>query len=67
MTDQNPARQLLATILAIINRHEGRNAEHAMAEIHELLGAWTDPPGCTCGHPEWKRYTHRANAPCVKH
>lgn len=36
------ARQLLSDILEIVNRHEGRHAEQAMAEIHATLASFLD-------------------------
>lgn len=37
-----PAKALLADILAVVNRHQGRNAEQAMEEIHEACMASID-------------------------
>jgi prevent-host-death family protein len=41
-TDASPSKRLLSEILAIVNRHEGRNAEQAMAEIHAACLASLD-------------------------
>jgi hypothetical protein len=40
----DPARRLLAEILAVINRHQGRNDTQAMAEIHEVCMAALQRP-----------------------
>lgn len=38
----DPAKRLLSSILAIVNRHQGANPEQAMAEIHEVCAAFLD-------------------------
>ena len=46
--DAAPAKRLLSDILAVVNRHQGANAEQAMEEIHEAcmatLAAVPSPP-----------------------
>jgi head-tail adaptor len=43
-TGDIPAKKLLAEILAVVNQHEGRNAEQAMAEIHDVCAAFLAAP-----------------------
>lgn len=38
------AKRLLSNILAVVNRHQGANAEQAMAEIHGVCAAFLDAP-----------------------
>lgn len=52
MTDTDPARALLADILAIVNRHQGLNAEQAMAEIGAACLASIDRPAAAAARHE---------------
>ena len=40
----DPARALLAQLIAVVNRHQGRDAEQAMTEIEAVLMQSMDTP-----------------------
>lgn len=54
-TSADPAKRLLSNILAVVNRHQGANAEQAMAEIHEVCTAFLDavPAADTTSDPDY--------------
>jgi hypothetical protein len=63
-TTGHPAKTLLSDILAIVNRHQGLNAEQAMAEIEEACLASIDRPAPE-GVSEYADYDARSRAEVI--
>ena len=63
--DADPARHLLADILAIVNRHQGRNAEQALEEIHEACLASIARPTAAVAEDDYSDYDARSRAEVI--